>query len=79
MPLTLWKACHWAMIPASAIVAFLLLGIEEIGVQIEEPFGILPLGKQARLHACLQGLRSNFVHWWHSKCRLLTPTSSQVT
>lgn len=47
MPLTLWKACHWAMIPASAIIAFLLLGIEEIGVQIEEPFGILPLGKQS--------------------------------
>ena len=33
------------MIPVSAIIAFLLLGIEEIGVQIEEPFGILPLGQ----------------------------------
>ncbi|DBA73418.1 hypothetical protein WJX77_011203 [Trebouxia sp. C0004] len=43
MPLTLWKSCRWAMIPVSAIIAFLLLGIEEIGVQIEEPFGILPL------------------------------------
>jgi len=26
------------------MIAFLLLGIEEIGVQIEEPFAILPLG-----------------------------------
>lgn len=43
MPFTLWKSCHWAMVPVSAIIAFLLLGIEEIGVQIEEPFGILPL------------------------------------
>lgn len=43
MPFTLWKSCHWAIIPVSAIVAFLLLGIEEIGVQIEEPFGILAL------------------------------------
>ncbi|KAL3146981.1 hypothetical protein ABBQ38_014949 [Trebouxia sp. C0009 RCD-2024] len=43
MPFTLWKSCHWAMVPASAIICFLLLGIEEIGVQIEEPFGILPL------------------------------------
>ena len=34
------------MIPVSAIIAFLLLGIEEIGVQIEEPFGILPLGQK---------------------------------
>ena len=33
------------MIPASCIIAFLLLGIEEIGVQIEEPFSILPLGQ----------------------------------
>ena len=45
MPFTLWKSCHWAIIPVSTIVAFLLLGIEEIGVQIEEPFGILALGK----------------------------------
>jgi hypothetical protein len=32
-----------AMVPVSTLVAFLLLGIEEIGVQIEEPFSILPL------------------------------------
>ncbi len=37
------------MVPVSAIIAFLLLGIEEIGVQIEEPFGILPLGQEACL------------------------------
>lgn len=43
LPFTLWKSCHLAMIPASGIIAFLLLGIEEIGVQIEEPFSILPL------------------------------------
>ena len=44
MPFTLWHACGWGCVPASVIIAFLLLGIEEIGVQIEEPFGILPLG-----------------------------------
>ena len=44
MPFTLWSACGWGAVPASVIIAFLLLGIEEIGVQIEEPFGILPLG-----------------------------------
>ncbi len=32
------------MVPAAVLIAFLLLGVEEIGVQIEEPFGILPLG-----------------------------------
>ncbi len=34
------------MVPAAVLIAFLLLGVEEIGVQIEEPFGILPLGKR---------------------------------
>jgi len=43
MPFTLWNACGWGCVPVSTIIAFLLLGIEEIGVQIEEPFGILPL------------------------------------
>jgi hypothetical protein len=34
---------HWATIPATDVIAFFLLGIEEIGIQIEEPFSILPL------------------------------------
>jgi predicted membrane chloride channel (bestrophin family) len=29
----------------AGVVGYLLLSIEEIGVQIEEPFGILPLGE----------------------------------
>ena len=33
------------MVPAAFIICFLLLSIEEIGVQIEEPFSILPLGE----------------------------------
>ncbi|CAK0783433.1 hypothetical protein CVIRNUC_006632 [Coccomyxa viridis] len=43
LPFSLWPACGWTSVPASGIISFLLLGIEEIGVQIEEPFGILPL------------------------------------
>lgn len=43
LPLSLYSACGWATVFPSAIIAFLLLGIEEIGVQIEEPFSILPL------------------------------------
>ena len=30
-------AYGWGSIPASLVIAYLLLGIEEIGVQIEEP------------------------------------------
>lgn len=44
VPFTLWGSCGWGSVPISVTIAFLLLGIEEIGVQIEEPFGILPLG-----------------------------------
>ncbi len=34
LPFTLWDSCHWAMLPIAGIVSFLLLGIEEIGVQV---------------------------------------------
>lgn len=43
LPFSLWPACGWTSVPASGVISFLLLGIEEIGVQIEEPFGILPI------------------------------------
>jgi predicted membrane chloride channel (bestrophin family) len=44
----------WLTIPAGAMLAFFLFGIEEIGVQIEEPFGILPLEvRQGTLHTQL--------------------------
>ncbi|KAK9836901.1 hypothetical protein WJX74_010844 [Apatococcus lobatus] len=43
LPFTLWEGCRWAIVPGCAILAFLLLGIEEIGVSIEEPMSILPL------------------------------------
>ncbi|KAK9811994.1 hypothetical protein WJX73_006952 [Symbiochloris irregularis] len=43
LPIILWDQCRYATAPVSAIISFLLLGIEEIGVQIEEPFSILPL------------------------------------
>lgn len=50
LPLGLWEVTgeswnHIATVPAEAVLAFFLLGIEEIGVQIEEPFSILPLEK----------------------------------
>ncbi|GLC46904.1 hypothetical protein PLESTB_001282500 [Pleodorina starrii] len=45
LPFSLWSYCGPAMIPIAALVAFVLLGIEEIGVYIEEPFSILALEK----------------------------------
>ena len=48
LPLALWGQLgeswnHWATIPAEFMIAFFLFGIEEVGIQIEEPFSILPL------------------------------------
>lgn len=46
MPLTLYDAFeaswnHWGMIPATIIISFFLIGIEELGIQLEEPFSVL--------------------------------------
>ena len=35
-------SCRY-VIPVSGLIGFLLLGIDQIAIQIEEPFGILPL------------------------------------
>ena len=31
------------MLPASAIIAFFLFGVDELAMQLEEPFSILPM------------------------------------
>jgi putative membrane protein len=46
MPLTLYDAFeaswnHCGMIPATIIISFFLIGIEELGIQLEEPFSVL--------------------------------------
>lgn len=41
IPLALFKDSGWATIPAEMFISILLLGIEEVGVSIEEPFSII--------------------------------------
>lgn len=48
VPFSLWVPFqdtwnHIGMIPCSAVIAFFFFGIEELAVQLEEPFSILPL------------------------------------
>jgi putative membrane protein len=47
LPLAMWANDpswnHLASIPSNFVIAFFLLGVEELGMQIEEPFGILPM------------------------------------
>ena len=42
VPLALLPAMGWATGPAAAVVAYALFGIDEIGVEIEDPFGYDP-------------------------------------
>ncbi|MEN9204604.1 MAG: bestrophin family ion channel, partial [Thermostichales cyanobacterium DRC_bins_46] len=39
LPIQLVQGLGWKMIPIVGLVSFILLGIEEIGVEIENPFG----------------------------------------
>jgi predicted membrane chloride channel (bestrophin family) len=43
LPLALWPLMGWATVPAMFVLSYVVLGIDEIGVEIEEPFAILPL------------------------------------
>ena len=36
---------RWATPAAAVVVAFLLIGVENIGVQIEQPFAVLPISR----------------------------------
>jgi len=37
------KGMVWAVLPASSILAFFLFGVDELAMQLEEPFSILPM------------------------------------
>ncbi|GBF88612.1 hypothetical protein Rsub_01327 [Raphidocelis subcapitata] len=43
LPFCAWSELGWATVPVDVILGFFLLGIEEIGVQVEEPCGLLAL------------------------------------
>ena len=43
LPVALWGQLGWGSVPSETFIALCFLGIEEIGVQIEEPFSILAL------------------------------------
>ena len=49
LPFVLWPSTDVATVPATLFVAWALLGIEDIGVRLEEPFDVLPLWQYAKL------------------------------
>ena len=52
LPFTLWAAYSWFSVLLSGIFAFLMFGIDEIGVQIEEPFGWVTRGAEGLVGVC---------------------------
>jgi ion channel-forming bestrophin family protein len=39
----LGQVAVWATLPATSILAFFLFGVDELAMQLEEPFSILPM------------------------------------
>jgi len=46
-PYIVWNKMGWFVVPVSVLMSMCLLGINEIGVDIEEPFSLMPLGALA--------------------------------
>ena len=42
LPFVLWPAMKLVTIPAVFLITYLMLGIDEIGIQIEQPFIVMP-------------------------------------
>jgi predicted membrane chloride channel (bestrophin family) len=65
LPLALWEPFahtwnHVGLIPTSTFISFFFFGIEELAVQLEEPFSILPM-KALTDGIMLSG--EEFVNW----------------
>ena len=43
LPFALWAKFEWVTLLLAPIIGVLLLGINEIGIDVEEPFSLLPL------------------------------------
>ena len=57
LPFALWPLTGMATAPATLFITYGLLGIEDIGVQIEEPFDVLPLRAYCNsIHASVKTL-----------------------
>ncbi|KAG2494372.1 hypothetical protein HYH03_007429 [Edaphochlamys debaryana] len=62
-PLVLWPSLGWWTPIAAVLITFLLLGTENIGVQLEEPFRVLPLDDMCRgIEATLREIERQHNH-----------------
>lgn len=68
----MWSHYGWGTPFVVAIVTFLLLGVENIGIQIEQPFQVLPMGPIAQ--GCVKGVREILAQ--HQGLRLILHSSA---
>lgn len=63
VPLALWASINWATLIVGPLTAFLLAGIENIGIMIENPMQILPMAAFCTvIHADVLGVASDWAH-----------------
>ena len=48
LPIALWQYFHWTTVLVAPVVAFMLMGIENIGNQIENPILVLPMASYCK-------------------------------
>ncbi|KAL0031296.1 hypothetical protein WJX79_001422 [Trebouxia sp. C0005] len=66
-PFAAWSSYGWVTPFVTAVVTFLLLGVENIGIQIEEPFEVLPI--EAITAACIASVHEILER--HHECKEL--------
>jgi len=62
LPFALYSAVGpWGLIPASLVTSFAIMGIEDIGVQLEEPFDILPMRQYSDgMYDAINSIKTNY-------------------
>mmetsp|Transcript_128 Transcript_128/g.238 ORF Transcript_128/g.238 Transcript_128/m.238 type:complete len:450 (+) Transcript_128:104-1453(+) len=68
LPLAMWEPFgnswnHWTMVPSAAVVSLFLFGVDELSIQLEEPFSVLPIS------GLVNGVKNlvNSVPEWHQE------------
>jgi len=64
LPLALYPTLGSAVVPASLVISFFILGIEDIGSRVEQPFNVMPLWQYCQVidTSCVQIVRATDSH-----------------
>lgn len=65
LPYALWSTFDWVTLIVAPLISLLLSGINEIGIDVEEPFSLLPLAAIAdtALRDCTQIVNLQVCSW----------------